>query len=354
MGDLIMTTPVFSELKRHYPNSIVIAVVQHRNRELLITNPHVDHIFSPVSIKDASWFRGLRREVALLKLYRKSLCSEPIDITINPRLGPDYYGADFLMKLVGSPVGLRFRDGWTRGPAALLNQFAFRFVKNLAHPQAQHEVISNLGIIQSLTGSASTGTPRIYLRQEDLLYAKRILRNTQDLVRIVLTFGSLAKRRAWPLDRWAQTVKLIAEWTKIVVVIVCSADDEEYALELKSLIGGSTRQVCGATLLQAAAVFEQCSLFLGNDTGLAHLAAAVGMPTIVVSPHPLSGEPDHENSPIRFRPWSRRVSVIQPLTGLSPCSAGCEAIEAHCILQVSAKAVAEQSIAMLSTGDVLY
>ncbi len=46
MGDVVMTTPFFRELKRNYPNSHCTAVVQHAFRPLLVTNPFLDEVLT--------------------------------------------------------------------------------------------------------------------------------------------------------------------------------------------------------------------------------------------------------------------------------------------------------------------
>ena len=47
-------------------------------------------------------------------------------------------------------------------------------------------------------------------------------------------------------------------------------------------------------------MLERCDLFIGNDSGTAHLAAAMDCKTIVISRHPRDGDPNHSNSPVRF------------------------------------------------------
>ena len=76
--------------------------------------------------------------------------------------------------------------------------------------------------------------------------------------------------------------------------------------------------------------------FVGLDSGPAHIAGALGVPTAVIFPHPRDGSPAHVGSPERFRPWGdpARIRVIQPATARSPCVDGCDADHPHCILQL--------------------
>ena len=63
-------------------------------------------------------------------------------------------------------------------------------------------------------------------------------------------------------------------------------------------------------LREVCAVLECCDIFIGNDSGCAHLAAAVGCSTIVVSRHPSDGDPNHYNSPVRFAPYANNARVF--------------------------------------------
>jgi len=90
-----------------------------------------------------------------------------------------------------------------------------------------------------------------------------------------------------------------------------------------------------ATLRQTASLLKRCLLYVGNDTGPMHLAAAAGIPVVEISSFPRSAPLNDSNSPARFRPWGASYTVLQPQMPLSPCTGACEAAEAHCIKAVS-------------------
>jgi ADP-heptose:LPS heptosyltransferase len=64
-------------------------------------------------------------------------------------------------------------------------------------------------------------------------------------------------------------------------------------------------------LVETAALIEHSALFLGNDSGIAHVAAACGTPVIA-----LFGPQD----PRRFRPWSERTMVLHKVAPCFPCA----------------------------------
>ena len=120
---------------------------------------------------------------------------------------------------------------------------------------------------------------------------------------------------------------------------VCSDDEAQEASALSVQLAIPPYVLSGLSLRLVCAVLERCQIFIGNDTGTAHLAAAMDCPTVVVSRHPMTGDPHHPNSPTRFAPRSRRMSVVQPEYGAGECISHCRLPEPHCILQVASEQV---------------
>jgi len=135
-------------------------------------------------------------------------------------------------------------------------------------------------------------------------------------------------------------VSEIALRRNIRVLVLCAASEAPQGEQLRSLLGVPSSLVAGAPLRQLSVLLEQSHLFMGPDSGLAHLAAAAGCPCVIVSPHPQQGDPAHENSPVRFSPWNAQAQVLRPEAALPPCIGGCNAIKPHCILQVSSQQLA--------------
>jgi ADP-heptose:LPS heptosyltransferase len=72
-------------------------------------------------------------------------------------------------------------------------------------------------------------------------------------------------------------------------------------------------------------------LYVGNDTGTMHLAAAAGCSCVEISPHPMDGDPGVGTSPVRFAPHGVPAIVLRPSTGLGACNRQCTAGGPHCI-----------------------
>jgi heptosyltransferase-2 len=152
---------------------------------------------------------------------------------------------------------------------------------------------------------------------------------------IVLGIGATTAGRCWPLQRYAECISRLALQIRVRPVIICSADERDQGMQLERLLNCESILLCGAPLREVCAVLECCDLFIGNDSGPAHLAAAMDCKTIVISRHPRNGNPKHANSPLRFGPYCTEARVLQPAAGLDACTDGCRVSEPHCITAVS-------------------
>jgi ADP-heptose:LPS heptosyltransferase len=101
------------------------------------------------------------------------------------------------------------------------------------------------------------------------------------------------------------------------------------------------------TLRESAAVLERCQLFIGSDSAPMHLAAAVGVPCVEISCHPVAGDPLHNNAPERFAPWGVPSKVVRPGAAVPPCTSRCDAEAPHCILAVTPALVLDAASALL-------
>jgi heptosyltransferase III len=126
----------------------------------------------------------------------------------------------------------------------------------------------------------------------------------------VLAIGPAANwhGKEWRAERFAElAVRLTAPDTPFaaarVAVLAAAHERAQAAALLAALPPGRVIDLVGKTdLLTAAAVLRRCALFIGNDTGLMHLAAAAGTPTLG-----LFGPSAVE----QYAPWGRRTAVVR-------------------------------------------
>lgn len=97
---------------------------------------------------------------------------------------------------------------------------------------------------------------------------------------IAVAPGANMQSKRWPMERYAAVVaSLVSRW-KVVPLYIGGENERGLCEELQKQCAG----VCliGRPLGEVESAMRRCSLYVGNDTGLAHLAAAVGLPCVVV------------------------------------------------------------------------
>jgi heptosyltransferase III len=119
--------------------------------------------------------------------------------------------------------------------------------------------------------------------------------------------GSSSAAKNWPPQRFAAFIQKITARNGLQVLLIEGPMDNESVHEVRSRIAGLDVPILQVPLGLLAAALAQCVLFVGNDSGVAHLAAAVGTPTIA-----LFGPTD----PLHWAPRGKRVITLKNCQGL--------------------------------------
>jgi hypothetical protein len=126
---------------------------------------------------------------------------------------------------------------------------------------------------------------------------------------LVVAPGSGARAKNWPEEYFLAVTRWWSESLGGVVVVLLGPVEEErggvYELRKHGVV------TSGLSLSQAAALLVASDIYLGNDSGITHLAAALGVPTVA-----LFGPSD----PRQWAPRGRQVAVVRRAIDCSPCS----------------------------------
>jgi len=133
----------------------------------------------------------------------------------------------------------------------------------------------------------------------------------------VASFAHAAKR--WDLARFAAVFDALAARHGLAIVLLGSAGEKAVNAEAASRAKARVFDLSGATTLpEALGILAEARLFLGNDSGLAHLASAAGTPAVVVFG---STDPDATRPWDGPRPDGRpvRLALVRRRTLCAPC-----------------------------------
>ncbi len=348
LGDLVLTTPLFRELKRLYPSARLTVALRPQHKALLTTNRYVDEILPLREVK-AKWLPLRARCLAtVMWFYWTDLRSRQFDLAVSPRWDVDESLATMLCVLTNA--GRRIGYSSRVSPAKRKINRGFRAAFDVSVPPGglQHEVDRNLAVVETLGAKIENRRLEIFLTANDRRFAGELLKHHDGRRQLVaLGIGGRAAGRKWPLERYAECIARLNQERPVQPVIVCSAEEDAEASALSVKLAVPPYILSGVPLRAVCAVLERCNLFLGNDSGTAHLASAMECSTVVVSRHPKNGDPAHPNSPARFSPRCSRSRVVQPMNGEGDCVDSCRSTRPHCILQVTADQVVAAALELL-------
>lgn len=349
LGDVVLTTPLFRALKKGHPGSRCTVVVQECYKPLLVTNPHIDEILTLPMIRPGWLPQGLRRLLSASALYWKRLRKRHFDFAVSPRWDVDEHLATFLCVLTQAASRVGYSEKASAAKQRINCGFDRAYNVCLPPGPVRHEVLRNLAIAEALGATRVDAGLEIWLTERDRRRAEKLLADVPDSAKLVaIGIGAASSGRRWPLKRYAEAVNRLANGYDVQPAIVCSWAELGHALKLAGLMQPAPIIVSGARLREVCAVLERCDLFLGNDSGCAHLAAAMDCKVIVISRHPRDGDPNHFNSPSRFAPYCAHGLVLQPATALEGCRPACHAQQPHCITKVSVEEVVAAARVMLN------
>jgi ADP-heptose:LPS heptosyltransferase len=215
------------------------------------------------------------------------------DLAIDPR--GDFPSA-VILRFCGAPVRL----GWGCGGGGFLLTHEAEFV------WGRHEVLSRQALLDQLGIAPPADEPAWAPQFEPSMAARQWIDEriggSGPLIVLHVGAGTTAKR--WPVKHWQELIERLAVSHDARIVLVGSAADGE------SFAGAD--DWCGQlTIDQLAALIERSDLFIGADSGPAHLAAAIGTPAVVL----FSGT----NRAEQWRPWGDHVRIVKQPTSCSPC-----------------------------------
>jgi len=253
LGDVILATPVVSELARLYPDLEIDMLVKKGNESLLANNPYIRTVFT-FDKKQGKW-RNMR---SLIRTFRK----EKYDLVINLQR---YMSSGIITALSGAKT----KYGFKKNPMSRF--FSKRFPHHIG--KGTHEVERNLSLIKSY-GSKSLIRPQLYPGQEEF---DRILEYG------LTPYYTIAPASVWhtkqlPEHKWIELINSLP--SDFPIYILGGKEDSSLADRLKNEFKDrSVINMCGAlSLLESAALMSKAKRNYVNDSGPLHLASGMNAP----------------------------------------------------------------------------
>ncbi len=306
IGDVLLTTPVFSTLRRAFPQARIAALINSGTEEVLSGHPSIDEIIVfDRKIKKFSFLKRYAEEFKFLKSIGGSF-DVAIDLTGGDRAA-----------IISRMSGAWLRAAKDSGKMSLWGKnhlYTHRFVLD----GLTHVVMQNLDLVQrlfSIHDETMDYTVHIHVPERQREDVNRLFKanGVSEYDRVVHVHPpSRWFFKCWPDEYMAGIIDKLTCFG--VRVVVSSSPDEkeiERANHILSLVkeksGGSGSGVISlvgkTTLKGLAAVSERSALFFGVDSAPMHIAAALNTPVVA-----LFGP----SGVFNWGPWDNRHSVKFP------------------------------------------
>ena len=281
VGDILMALPAVQALRRQRPEARLVAMARAAHVELVSRIAAFDRVVPAPPPPGRGRLRAWQRAVEALR-------AEQLEAAL--LLAPSFESA-----LTARAAGIPVRVGHAtdrRGP--LLTQ-------RVEADPGRHRTDGFLDLAAALGAPPAPEEAAFSFQAAERAYADNLFRQAgiDGQERPVLINPAAAKTpRAWPSDRFCRLAETIAARGGGAPVLVHHHPPFDPPAGWPA--HPSIHLVGGATLVQLGAVIERCRLYVGNDSGPMHLAAALGLPTVGIygpstpdrtSPRPGSGIP---------------------------------------------------------------
>jgi ADP-heptose:LPS heptosyltransferase len=340
LGDVILTSAFLREFRKNWPDAEITLLVDPASRPLVEHCPYVDHIEVYPRFRPCTFGR-VRRYFREAYWAGRHLWPYRFDLAVVPRWDTQMFREALLAYLSGA----QWRAGFSEeGNTIARTEGSYEILYTHLAPSGvpQHEVQKGLELLAWMGGAVSETNTEIWLDSTTREFAASILSapvTNEPVVRVAMVPGSSSPGRRWPAERFGEVAAWITNDLGWQVVLIGGPDEAALGQIIEGCCPSGVINLIGRTTAQqAAAVMERCQIYVGNDTGPMHMAAALGVPVVEISCHPANGSAAHERSPARFSAWGVPLWIAQPTAGLDDCRDFCvpgELGEAHCVLAVT-------------------
>ncbi|MBB6097393.1 lipopolysaccharide heptosyltransferase II [Deinobacterium chartae] len=339
MGDLLMTGPALRALREGHPERRVTLLTSPAGAHAARLLPGVDEVM----VYEAPWMKATapRASAAPDRAFLEALRARRFDAAViftvysqNPLPAAlTCYLADIPLRLAHC----------RENPYQLLTDWVPE-----REPECgiRHEVRRQLDLVASVGCTLADERMRLSLTCEDREAAMRALARTgvdPERPWAVLHPGASASSRRYAPERFGEAARMLAE-RGVTVLLTGGAQEQALVEQVRACSGLNLPTLLGLGLSEFAALLEQAPLLIANNSGPAHIAAAVGTPVVVL--YALTN-PQHT-------PWQVGGAVLNEAVSCAYCyKSVCPQGHHRCLERVPAARVAAAALEVLRARETV-
>ncbi|HEV7746170.1 MAG TPA: lipopolysaccharide heptosyltransferase II [Pyrinomonadaceae bacterium] len=332
VGDAVMTIPALRQLRRLFPKAQITLATRGWAQGLFTDVDFLDELL----VHEGS---GLRSVVQQVRQWRK----RNFDLAV---LFPNSLETALVASLARVPLRIGYA---TDGRQRLLTH-------PLALPEwreSKHEVFYYLRIVaelewlskqeQSFLDTQPDGSLEVSDARKSVARGFLRERGIRAGVPVVaLCPGSINSRaKRWPTDRYAALADRLIDELGVEVLLVGSKGESDVSLDVARQMRHEPTMLTGQTdLAELVAILSLTDLLVTNDTGPAHIASALGRPTLVIF---------GPTNPLTTRPFSPFGEIVREPPDCAPCMLRDCPIDHRCMTAITPADVFERARQLLSS-----
>lgn len=361
LGDAVMTTPAMIRLRERFPDAHIAMLTKEHLAEIWNGHSAINEVIS-ISRNENAFGLGQRLR--------------PMEFDLGIALPNSFRtGLELLLARIKTRVGYTGRGRWLTLTDRIPHpETVYRMRKlsaaevesatqtgNRAQPEippAAHHVHHYLRLISSLGACAEPCPPVIDIPTVEVDNALEKFGVPTGDRRPLIGINAGAEygpAKRWPLSHFSSTIQELHAKTQARFVLFGGPGDLSLAKELTDLIRNSVGdnqpaiyEVTGKTSLrELAALLKACHAVISNDSGPAHLAAAVGSIVVI----PFGSTSPELTAP--GSPGTQRHSIIKTPLPCSPCFQRECPIEYRCLREIRPDAIIKETLSHLHENDDL-
>jgi ADP-heptose:LPS heptosyltransferase len=341
IGSLQLLTPAVETLRRRHPGARLELLTLRQNGEFARGLGVFDEVLE-LDVESSSWAPLLARITRTLFALRRRRYSALYDFEFFTRFSA------VVTAIVGAPLRAGFASprvwrGGFHNHTAPFNRYwhVARNFRCLAGGE-NGRAVGHADVAASAVDDAAR-------ERVDALLGEEGLSGAGPLVVLNPNAGALSLERRWPPQHFAELATRLARDLDARIALIGSRSEREWTGEVTARVGPEcTRLANLAGRLDTAALnalLERADLFVGNDSGPMHLAAALGTPTLgLFGPE----------TPVMYEPLGRRARALYRPPACSPCInvhdnklSSCSRGRPECLLNLGVDLVEQSALALL-------
>jgi ADP-heptose:LPS heptosyltransferase len=291
LGDVVLSLPALRAVRQHFAQAnLTVAVGKSCAAVIELANGVDDMIVvDRVELRDGNRFRSMQQIVRLVRDVR----ARHFDLVID-------------LHSLSETNLLGFLSGAQQRLYAHRERRSLDFLSTFSAPKEdkrQHLTDRYLDVLRPLDITSASRVPVLEPRSADLAFVDHLWRTLGIDGALVGMFpGAGHESRRWSLNNFAAVGDLLTCNEQVRVVVFLGPEEHHIAQDVRARFPVTTRIVEGLTLHQFVAALSRLTVFVSNDTGPVHLAAAVGTPVVVVLDH---------TAPTQYVPLVEQIRAVR-------------------------------------------